>query len=84
MQTSSRLSSMILLIAALVLSVNAVAKNCGYYMGHKIVTEGGLSCAEAKKVYKAFQKGHIPAGWTCGQSVGGCGKGDKSFSFKLN
>ena len=65
-------------------STHVLAANCGKYRGHKIVTEGGLSCTKAKRVFKSFQKGRIPAGWTCGQSVGGCGKGKQSFSFKLN
>lgn len=60
----------------------AHAKNCGIFAGKQIITYGRLSCVEAKKIFRSFNKGHIPRGWTCGQSVGGCGKGKKGFYFK--
>lgn len=76
--------SMAFAFFVLSLSCSAQARCCGKFMGKKIVTYGNLSCAKAKSVYKAFDSGHIPAGWTCGQSVGGCGKGKQGFTFKLN
>ncbi|VVC75437.1 hypothetical protein AQUSIP_07270 [Aquicella siphonis] len=84
MRILSTLFIIMIFLFSLFMTTATQARNCGKYMGHKIVTSGGLSCADAKRVYKAFQEGHIPAGWMCGQSVGGCGKGDKSFTFKLN
>lgn len=74
---------MILSAALLALvSVNADARYCGKVKGNKIVTKSAMSCAEAKRVYLAFLDGKTPEGWTCGQSVGGCGNGKKEFSFK--
>lgn len=62
--------------------ISAQARYCGWFMGKQINTYGGLSCAKAKKVYQSFNAGHIPQDWTCGQSVGGCGKGKQGFMFK--
>ncbi len=56
--------------------------HCGKIEGKKIVTYGGLSCKTAKSVYRSFLNGHIPSGWNCGQSVGGCGKGPQGFYFR--
>lgn len=70
-------------VAVLALPFSAEAAHCGKVEGKKIVTYGGLSCAKAKKIYKSFQSGHIPKGWTCGQSVGACAKGKKGFQFNF-
>lgn len=76
--------SLMLLTASLLtmVSVNAEAKYCGKVQGNKIKTNNKLSCSEAKRVYTDFLAGKTPEGWTCGQSVGGCGNGKKEFSFK--
>lgn len=71
-------------ILIITLPLSGFAKNCGMVKGHKIVAYGGLSCVKAKHIYRSFQSGHTPKGWTCGQSVGGCGKGKMGFTFKLN
>lgn len=68
----------------LVLSSTVEAHLCGKVKGQKIVTYGELSCAEAKRVYKAFQAGHAPADWNCGLSAGECGNGSKGFTFRFN
>jgi len=75
--------SFLLTMLLIILVVPIVkAKNCEEFMGHKIVTEGTISCTRAKNIYKSFLHGHIPKGWTCGQSVGGCGNGTQSFIFR--
>jgi hypothetical protein len=79
---SKILFTFIIAITSLSLAISAHAKICGKIEGHKIVTYGNLSCTKAKSIFKSFQKGHIPAGWNCGQSVGGCGKGKQGFYFK--
>lgn len=63
---------------------SAEARNCGNIKGNKLVTYGGLSCSEAKNVYKAFQAGHTPVGWTCGLSAGACDRDNKGFTFRFN
>ncbi len=78
-------SALLMLIAACLLtmvSFSAEAKYCGKIQGNKINTRSSMTCAEAKQVYQAFLAGKTPEGWTCGQSVGGCGNGKKEFSFK--
>ena len=76
--------SCILLTAFITLSPTLVnAHQCGKVMGKQIeITMGNLSCSRAKAVYKSFMKGHTPKGWTCGQSVGGCGNGKQEFTFR--
>lgn len=77
-------SSVFMLVSVILLamvSLTAQAKYCGKVRGNKI-NATNMSCTEAKRVYTAFEAGETPAGWTCGQSVGGCGNGKKEFSFK--
>jgi len=76
-----KLVSIFALIALAFTFHSAQARHCGKIMGKEIKTYGGLSCSKAKSVYKAFNKGNTPKGWTCGQSVGGCGKGNYGFTF---
>lgn len=57
------------------------AGNCGKVYGNKIVTQG-VSCREAKRIYKLFHKGKkLPTEWVCGLSAGECRKGDKGLGF---
>jgi hypothetical protein len=61
------------------------ARSCGKVAGAKIVTQGGLSCKTARRVYRRFKAGKpLPHGWTCGLSAGSCSKGSKSFTFRFN
>ncbi len=70
----------IILLLVMMTSYAAQAHNCGKVEGRKISTYGNLSCAKAIEVYKSFNRGKIPKGWTCGQSVGGCGI-ETGFTF---
>lgn len=80
MNKKINLFSLIILLILLT-SYSAHARYCGKVLGKKINTYGHLSCKRAKQVYKAFNAGHTPKGWLCGQSVGGCGKGKQGFIF---
>jgi hypothetical protein len=71
-------------LVVITLPLSAEAENCGKIKGQKIVTYGGMSCNEARRVYKAFQRGHTPKSWACGQSAGACGKGKIGFTFRFN
>ena len=71
--------------ASMVLPVSGQAANCGTYLGSKIVTHGGLSCARARTIYAKFKNGYrLPSGWVCGLSAGRCDKGSKGFTFRFN
>jgi hypothetical protein len=74
--------SLIVAVAIAFFPYASQARNCGLFMGKNIKTYGNLSCTKAKAVYKSFNSGHTPKGWTCGQSVGGCGKEKQGFYFK--
>lgn len=63
-------------------SIMAAEASVCYLKEYKLITYGGLSCTKAKEVYLSFEKGHIPKGWNCGQSVRGCGKNQQGFVFK--
>ncbi|AHE65883.1 hypothetical protein [Legionella oakridgensis] len=67
-----------------IFSAELSAKNCGQFMGKKIVTSAGITCAEAKRVYRYFSKGKTAPGWTCGLSAGACSKGSQGFTFLFN
>jgi hypothetical protein len=81
MKYIKKFTSFIFILALLCISCSVQAHHCGKYMSKEIKTYGKLSCKKAKAIYKAFNAGHIPKGWTCGQSVGGCGKGKNGFMF---
>jgi hypothetical protein len=72
---------LITIMSIIAITVPVYATNCGIIQRHKIQTYGGLSCHKAKEVFIGFQRGAIPTGWNCGQSVGGCGFGEKGFYF---
>lgn len=78
------MKKMAILALAVMFSADLQAKNCGKFMGKKIVTYSGLSCAEAKRVYRNFSKGQISSDWTCGLSAGACSKGEQGFTFLHN
>lgn len=83
MKKSMALAVLVGALTVFTLPFSAQAANCGKVKGQKIVAYGGLSCAKAKKIYQSFQSGHIPKGWTCGQSVGACAKGKMGFRFNF-
>lgn len=78
------LATAALVAVAMLMPTSGTAANCGRYLGAKIVTHG-VSCSKAKSIYRKFKRGDkLPKGWVCGLSAGGCSKGSKSFTFRLN
>jgi hypothetical protein len=72
-------------VLALAMPSTVEARNCGKVARAKIVTQGGLSCKTARRVYRRFKAGKpLPHGWACGLSAGSCSKGSKSFTFRFN
>lgn len=73
------------MIIALVLSTTSVAKtkNCEVN-GFILKTQGKISCAEAKRIYKTYTQNHpLPKGWMCAASAKECFKEDENVRFEF-